>query len=165
MQKKIPWVGGALILVGVLLLVHRLGYLAVHWHDIGWGLLALFGVVKIVNGFSSHATGTTFWGTALLLIGLTGLLRPLHLPAFYSLSGVSVVLLILGTSFLVAFLSNIHEWHFVIPSLFFTGLGLLFAASDHYYISRWEIIDTVGTYWPLALVLFGVSLLLNRRQA
>ena len=165
MQKKIPWVGAVLILAGVLLLVHRFGYITLHWHEIGWGVIALYGAVKAVNGFSRHSAGTAFWGTAFFLIGAVGFAHPLRFGIFGSLSGASVILLILGVSFLIAFLSNTQEWHFVIPSLFFAGLGALFVASDYDYFSRWDLVEAVGKYWPLALILFGVSLILNRRSA
>jgi hypothetical protein len=165
MQKKFPWLGAALILVGALLLMRRIGFLSLHWHDIAWGLIALYGAVKVVNGLSTHASGKAFGGSVLFLVGVVGLVHPVHLPVFQSISVVSVSFLVLGISLLTAFLSNTREWHLFIPSFFFLGLGVLFVATDYDYLYRWDFVDVVSSYWPLALVLFGVSLILNRRTA
>jgi hypothetical protein len=91
------------------------------------------------------------------------LIHPADLPVLESLSVVSMFFLVLGGSLLAAFLSNTQEWHLIVPSLFFLGLGMLFVATDFDYLYRWDMVDAVSRYWPLALVLFGVSLILNRR--
>ena len=157
--------GAALILVGALLLMRRIGFLSLHWHDIPWILIALYGAVKVVNGLSTHASGKAFGGSVLFLVGVVGLVHPAHLPVFQSVSVASVTFLVLGISLLTAFLSNTREWHLFIPSFFFLGLGVLFVATDYDYLYRWDLVDAVSRYWPLALVLFGVSLILNRRTA
>lgn len=165
MLNKFSWLGAALILVGALLLMRRIGFLSLHWHDIAWVLIALYGAVKVVNGFSTHAAGKAFGGSVLFLAGVVGLVHPVHLLVFQSISVVSVLFLVLGISLLIAFLSNTREWHLFIPSFFFLGLGVLFVASDYDYLYQWDLVDVVSRYWPMALVLFGVSLILNRRTA
>jgi len=165
MQDKFKLLGAALILFGVLLLVHRIGYLPLHWHEIAWGVLTLIGAAKVVRGFSRRAPVTVFWGMAYFLAGSVGVVHHIYALAFTPLSGASIVVLILAISFLAAFLTNTGQWHIDIPTLFFLSLGTLLVASDFDYVSRWDILETFSTYWPLALVLFGVALLLNRRPA
>jgi hypothetical protein len=71
----------------------------------------------------------------------------------------------LGLAFLLIVAGDPHRWHMLVPGLFFTGLGAVILLAELDYLSRWGVQQVVHQYWPVALILFGISLLLNRRSA
>lgn len=162
MKFRFSWFGAALILVGLLLLLHRLGFVSLSWHLVFWGTITLIGGVKLVNGFALKQRGRAFWGTGFFLIGLYNVLVELELYQLREYLIGPALVLTLGVAFLVMFLVVPRDWHVLVPTIFFLGLGALMVMAELGYLYRWEVEDLVGTYWPVGLVVFGAALLLSR---
>lgn len=157
--------GILLVLVGVALLLEKLDLVEFGWTRILWAAVSLVGAVIVIRAFVSNGRGRIFWGTILFLYGLLFLLRSLHLVEldFEVLMPASII--ILGFGFLILFVSDPKDWHLLIPSLILLVFGGAFMLSEVGFIRRWELWESIGTWWPLILIFVGFSLILRRRKA
>jgi len=154
-------IGVGLIAAGVLLLVARLHLLYFDWRVLFWGAVALAGIYRLVTGFLQHGRGV-FLGTVLTALGVYQVMRQydaVYIPGYLLMPW---LLILAGTGVLLTFLAAPRRWHLLVPALFFTGLGSAIILAEEGYFDRWELIDLLRMWWPAALVLFGVALLLNR---
>ncbi|MCX5971394.1 MAG: hypothetical protein NTV14_07835 [Coprothermobacterota bacterium] len=130
-----------------------------------WGNLFLpgLGLFFIVWGFIARKPGLIIPGGILIGIGVGSLL--INGP-YATLSGKGqggVFMLSLGGGFLLvtlltAFLRQVHWWA-LIPAavLAVIGLGLVGEGAG------WDVMRTLSTAWPIALIVVGVFLILWRR--
>ena len=165
LREKFPWFGAALILIGVTLLLSRLHVVPLGWPEVFWALVAAFGAYKIWTGFTWKHKGTVFWGTLFFLFGVYRILYRLDVYELPMDFGFPVFVTIIGIGFFMMYISAPREWHLIVPALFFLVIGVGMAMSELGYMYRWEFLRAIKTYWPLALILFGGTLLLNRRSA
>ncbi len=166
MFAKFPWFGVALIVIGLALLLDRVGILALGWHAVFWGLVIALGLFKIFRGFSVAPAGgrARFWGTELFLLGLYFFLDNTEILEIPGYLVPSFILLAIGLGFVLVFLGNLREWHVLIPAVFSCAFGTLILLAEFEYLSEWDVKMAIRNYWPIALILFGASLLLNRRH-
>jgi hypothetical protein len=163
MKNSISWIGLALVLLGIFLLLDRLNILEFHFSTIFWPLVMLLGLVGVGKGFADSKGGKIFFGTVFFLYGLYFFLWSSDFLEFHGYLFVSSTFLIIGIAFLMLFINNFRNWFLLIPALFFIGVGIAFVMTELGYLYRWEVWDAVSTYWPLVLVLFGISLILRRK--
>jgi len=163
--KRIPLLGVSLILVGATMLLQRFHVLSLGWQTLVWGLITLFGIYRTVDGFSERMRGRIFWGSMIFFVGLYNVLT--HLDILYFESDLIFPMLVgtVGVSLLFMYLSSPREWHLLIPALFFLGLGFVMVMTELGYFYRWDVIPVVTAYWPVALIIFGASLLIRHRSA
>ncbi len=164
-RLRFPWFGIALIVIGGAMLLYRLHVVMFGWHTAFWGIVAIFGAYKLVTAFASGRTGGAFWGTVLFVIGGYQTLEDLGLAyvSTYLLFPWTVVLV--GVGFLMMFAVKPRNWHVIVPAVFFMGTGALMVLSELGYLDRWDVVEVLRQYWPIALIVFGVTLLLNRKSA
>lgn len=163
--RGFPWMGVILITIGCAMLIDRLHVYPVDWEMALWVVLMMFGGYSVTLGFQKKIRGRAFWGTAIALIGLFELLTGtdmVYVPSFYY---PSVLILIVGLSFLSMYLCDVTEWQTLVPTLLFIILGAALMLSEMGYIYRWDVAYAVRRYWAVSLILFGGALLLKRRQA
>lgn len=164
-QQKIPVFGILLLVVGAALLLEKLEVIEFGWSRILWAAVALLGAAIVIRAFVQDGRGRIFWGTVLFLYGLYFFMRSLHLVEGQFTVFMPASMTILGFAFLMLFVSDPKDWHLLIPSVILLGFGGAFMLTEVGYIRRWEMWDTVRTWWPLILVLVGLSLILRRRRA
>ena len=162
LSQRFPWFAVALILIGTAMLLDRLDLLPVQWPLVGWGVLVLFGAHRVILGFTARWKGRVFWGTLLFLIGLYNVLYHLDVVERYPEVVLPVILLAVGMSFLMMYAVAPKEWHILIPALTLAGLGGVLLFAEYGYFDSWEVMWTIKRYWPVALILFGISLVLRR---
>jgi hypothetical protein len=164
-KLKFPWFGVGLVVVGSAMLLHRMGVVTFGWHAALWGILALFGAYKLVTAFTTGRSGAAFWGTVLLVLGGYQTLEGLGViyVSSYLLFPWTVVLV--GAGFLMMFAVKPSHWHVMVPAAFFMGTGMLMILSEMGYFDRWDVADAFRQYWPIALIVFGITLLLNRKTS
>ena len=162
-SSRFPWFPVALILVGTTMLLDRFDVLPVQWQIVAWGVLMLFGAHRVILGFTARWRGRAFWGTFLFLIGLYNILYHLDVVERYPHMFVPVIMVTVGFSLLMMYAVAPKEWHILIPALVLAGLGGILLFAEYGYFDRWEIMWVIRRYWPVALILFGVSLLLKKR--
>ena len=76
-----------------------------------------------------------------------------------------MLLVVVGCGFLLSFLRQWREWHLAVPAVAFLGIGGVMLLAEFGYLGRWMVLDAIRQWWPLALVLFGAALLMNRGTA
>jgi hypothetical protein len=72
---------------------------------------------------------------------------------------------IFGFSFLVLFIFNVRDWHLLIPSLLFVGLGAALMLTELKMLYAEQVWHVVKSYWPVALILMGAAMVLRKRTA
>jgi hypothetical protein len=70
--------------------------------------------------------------------------------------------LTLGFGFLGMFLCSPKDWHVLVPGIFFLATGAAIAAAELGYVYRYDVVVAIKTYWPVAIIGFGVALITRR---
>jgi hypothetical protein len=160
--KRESWFGAGLIVLGTAMLLDRLDILRLGWQPVFWTLLAIVGLVNAIGGFSKKRTSRVFWGTFLFLLGAYNLLREVDVFELRSYWWLPAMMLILGFSLLMMFVCTPKEWHLLVPALVLLGVGAAIVLTEFGYFYRYDIAEVTRMYWPVALILFGLSLVLQR---
>jgi hypothetical protein len=151
-----------LILLGAGLILQRLHVLHYNWTMILWMCLGIVGLAAVIQAFITRRRGVIFWGSLLFFSSIAMHVHrfvvldsaPWDIPAIFSLA--------IGFSFLMLFLFDPRRIGVLIPVLLFGGYGVL------YYLWWWDIIDWFEmrhyfyTYWPVIIILWGLSLIFRR---
>jgi hypothetical protein len=161
---RISWFGAALVIIGAVILLDHLHVLYLPFSTVFWLLMSLAGLLISIRGFSLNRSGKIFWGTVLFLAGVYFLLRHSEYLEFSPFMFIPSFFMIFGIAFFMMFVNNISEWYLLIPSVILVGFGGLFLVSEYGYLSIWDVRDAIRMYWPLALILFGVAVLLRHRS-
>ncbi len=160
------WIGAALILVGAAILLERTGVLDIGWKVVFWGIVAVGGAVKLYDGFTRNRRGAIFGGTGFLILGVACLLDKLDVIYLDGPAAFALLLLAVGIAFLLMLVKSPRDWHLAVPGICFLAIGgAMFAGEIGIFPYVWEFRDIIRHYWPVVLILFGASLLLNRRAA
>ncbi len=152
-----------LILLGVGLILNKLHMIHYGWGIILWVCLGVVGLVAVVQSFITRRRGVVFWGSLLFFVSIAMLIHkfilldfePWDVPATFSLA--------FGFSFLMLFFYDPRRFGVLIPVLLFGGYGVL------YYLWWWDVIDWfelkyyLHVYWPVLVILWGLSLIFRRR--
>ena len=162
-KGAVPLIAVALIVVGAVLLLDRLDVIRVGFDLVFWSLVMLFGLMRVVQGFSRDRRGRIFAGTVLFLYGLFFLLRSSDYVDVRMRMFLPATFLVFGIALLMMFINNYREWELLIPSFVFCGIGVAFVLSELGYLDPYEVREAVRLYWPVGLVVVGLALLLRRR--
>ncbi len=162
-RGPVPFIAVALIVIGAVLLLDRLGVIRFGVELAFWSLVMVFGLSRVVLGFSRGTRGRIFAGTLMFLWGLFFLLRSADFLEFRIGMFPAAFFLIFGIALLMMFLNNVREWELLFPALFLCGIGAALVLGELGYLDRYEVWDAVRLYWPVALVVVGVALLFRRR--
>jgi len=156
-------IGLIFILVGAGLLMDKMHLFNFGWPEIYPVIFILIAAVSLINAIAGHKS-SAFWGGLFGVLGVFFALRNYDLIPFYWFDEFWPIFLIaLGVGFIVLYIFNPRDWGVLIPGVILTGLGLIFIFEAMNLIDDlFEIIlDAVWTYWPLALVLLGIALILG----
>lgn len=160
---SIPVFGIILIVVGVGLLLRQMNVLRVDGGTlILTGLLA-YGGTMIVRSFLLNVRKSLFFGSlcfyssVILFLGKYDFINNspnIYIPAF---------VIVFGLSFLMLFIFNFNDYHLLVPSVIFLGLGisLMLTEIGYWYVS--DVKEAIVLYWPLGLILFGGLMLIRRK--
>lgn len=166
--KRIPFdtttlVGGTLIIIGVLLLLSKLGIVMLSWRKILWVVGMIAGAFLAVRGILTDRRGKIFWGSLLFFVSLYYVLWVWWIVDHDRLLWLPSMSLAFGLSYLVLFLYDPSRLTLLIPSAWFIGAGVIGILWWWEYLEWFEMEDALRTYWPLALVAWGSALLLRRK--
>lgn len=157
-MKRVSWFGVGLILVGVAMFLDRFDVLSFGWMPVLWGLVAVIGLIKAIDGFGKNKSGRVFWGTFWFLFGTYNLLRDIDVVELRSYWWLPALLLMLGFSLLTMYASTPREWHLLVPALFLLGIGAAMVLTEFGYLYRHDVVEAIRMYWPVGLILFGGAL-------
>lgn len=162
-RARAQWFGIILILLGAILLLDRMNVLDLTFSQIFWPLVMLYGIWRVARGFSRNSQRRVFTGTLFFLYGLFFFIRTWDFVEFYHHTFLAATFLIFGIAFLMLYLNRLSEWIYLIPFTLLSGIGTAFLLTELGYLDRWEVWDLVRLYWPAALVLIGIAIMLRRR--
>lgn len=162
MRNRFPLFAVLLIVVGAVLLLDRSRVINFGWPLIAWLIIAVLGGYKLYNGFLFPRAARIFWGTVFFLVGLYNVLWEIGILELPGGTLLPAFLAVAGLGFLLAFIRQPHEWHLAVPAIALLGAGFLMVFAELEYVGRWAVIDGLMQWWPIALILFGGSLLLNK---
>jgi hypothetical protein len=166
-QKKASGIsvfGIFLILLGAGLILNKLHFLHYGWKTILWACLGIFGLAVVIHAFANRKRGNVFWGSLLFFVSISVLVHRLIILDSASLDFPATFSIALGLSFIMLFFYDPRRFGVLIPALFFGSYGVL------YYLWWWDIIDWFDmkhylfTYWPILIILWGLSLIFQRRK-
>lgn len=163
-SKRFPWFGIFLIVVGTGLLLDRFQILALGWPRLFWTFCALCGFGMVIIGFIREQRRHVFWGTVLFLYGLFFTLRYFDAFDYHGHLFIPVTLVVFGLAFIMRVVYAPKDWSLLIPGVFLTGLGSLFLIAELGYIYRYDVWYYLRMYWPVIIILLGVSLLFKRKE-
>jgi hypothetical protein len=163
-SKRFPWFGIFLVVVGTGLLLDRLQILAFGWHRLFWSFCALCGFGLVILGFVREHRGHVFWGTVLFLYGIFFTLRYFNMFEYHVHLFIPATLVILGLAFVMKVIYAPGDWSLLIPAAALIGLGILLVLAEFGYVDRYDIWHNVRLYWPVLLILLGVSLFFRRKE-
>ena len=161
-QQKSVIPGIILIIVGGLIILHKLDIFHIYWRDIYPVLFIGLGLWFFLNVFVKKQRGLAFPGTLFLLLGLFFVLRNYHIfYRFYIDEYWPIFLIILGLAFVVQFLFRPQDWGILIPGTIFLVIGLAFLARTMHWLLPYEIEFYFEKYWPVLLILIGLGIILS----
>jgi hypothetical protein len=162
--SRISFLGLVLILIGLFLLLDRMNIIHAGMSIILWAGLLLLGFLMAVRGFSENRSGRIFWGTFLFLFSLFFLLRSGEMMEMHAHLLPPAFFLMAGISFLMIFINNPRDWGVLIPALALGGLGVVLIMVEYGYLYEWDVWESIRVYWPVVLILIGLSVLLKPRR-
>jgi len=166
LQKKsngIPIFGIFLILLGAGLILNKLHVFQYGWRTVFWICLGIVGIAAVVQAYITHRRGVVFWGSLLFFVSVMVIARRFMIVDFAPWDVPATFSLVLGLSFLMMFLYDPRRIGTLIPVLIFGGYGVL------YYLWWWDVIDWfemkhyIYMYWPVLVILWGLTLIFRRR--
>ena len=161
-MRRFSWPGIGLVLVGTTMLLDRFTVIRFEWMTVLWAVVAVFGLVKAVDGFAKRRSSKVFWGTFFFLLGVYATLRHLDIVELRSYWWPPAVLLIIGFSILMMYVSSPRDWHLLVPAILCLGVGSAVVLAELGFIYRYDVSEAVRMYWPVGLILFGLALVLRR---
>jgi hypothetical protein len=161
-MRSSSWIGIGLILVGLTIFLDRLDLIHFGVYPVVWFLVAAFGIVQSIDGFGRHKSGRVFWGTSLFLFATYLVLRHANIVELRSYWMFPALLVIIGLSLAVTYVSTPRDWHLLIPSALLLGTGVTMIMTEFGYFYRYDVIHAFRVYWPIGLILFGLALVASR---
>jgi hypothetical protein len=163
MDRRTSIAGIALIIIGAGLLLSRLDVIRLSMGDALWVLAVAGGGAMLYRGFTGPTppSGKIFWGTVFLAVGALQLAdRWMPMGIDPGIEG-PLYLAVPGVAWMLVVAKSPREWHVLIPAVALLGLALAMYMTEIGTLTRGEVMDTVGRYWPVALVAFGFAVILT----
>jgi hypothetical protein len=155
------WPGIVLIFIGVLLLLDEAAMVSLRWADFfSYGLI-LIGVTMLVNGLERPEKKGVLGGTFFLCFGIMLALMRNRILIRDDEFGAAIFFLSLALANLVYFMVKGYRWSNFTWAIIFAVVGGLVLISYYGYYPSWYIYELIESYWPVILILLGVTILLR----
>jgi hypothetical protein len=164
-MSRFPIIGIILVLIGVALLLHQMDIIDIGGWTLVWLALFTFGAANVIRSIVVNERHRIFFGTFCYLSGLLAMLVKFNVVHADPIVFFPAFLIIFGLSFAMLFVFQPSDWHLLIPAFIFFGLGAALMLTELGYWYTHDVIHSIGAYWPLLLIVVGVSMLLRRRQS
>ncbi len=159
-RPPVIW-GSVLIVIGALLLLHRLDVLPFGWWEAVWGAIAIASLLVIIRRVKEKKDGT-FWWVMLFGFALYKFARTtgwVDVPVWY---GFPLMLILAGLAFVVMVVARPKAWHMAVPALCLIGAGTAMLLAEMGTVEYDVVRSAISDYWPLAIIAYGGALLASR---
>ena len=157
-------IGVVLIVMGAALILSRLHIVPYRWDIIFWGSIGVYGLLATALAFVTRRRGAAFLGSVLFFFSIAAILHRMHLVESAPWDWFATLSLILGFSFLILFFFDPRRIGTLIPAILFGAYGVFYYLWWYDMIEWFDVMHYVRIYWPVLLVLWGLSILLHRRK-
>lgn len=161
--NRIPIVGIIFVILGVGLLLRQLNILHLDGKTLIYFGLVVYGGIVIVRSFLTNMRRSLFFGSLCFYSGTLLLLGKYNLIESSGYIFVPGFLIVFGLAFLMLFIFNFKEIHLLVPAGIFIGLGISFMLTEIGYLYPSDVKEAIKMYWPAAIILFGILMLLRRK--
>lgn len=159
-RPPVIW-GFILIVIGALLLLHRLDALPFDWWGIVWGGVALAALAVTTRRVREKKEGT-FWWVMLFGFALYKFVRTtgwVEVPVWY---GFPLMLIVAGLAFVVMVVARPKAWHLAVPALCLIGAGTAMLLAEMGTMDYEMVRAAISDYWPFAIIAYGGALIASR---
>jgi hypothetical protein len=143
------------------MLFDHLHVLAMSWWVLFWVSIVMVSGVALVRNIRAR-DGAIFWWTVLLFFGVYKTMRALGVVSFHESMGLPLLLFIAGAALVAMVVAQPARWHMLVPAAASLVLGTAMLLAEMDVLAAADVRLAVRNYWPVALILFGAALLLNR---
>lgn len=161
---KTRWFAIGLILVGAALLADSIGLLHIGWAISIWTLLAIFGGYILWKGFTQPGGKGIVWGTVLLALGVSNVLKDGDLVCIPPHIQFPLLLMVVGLGLVLRFVRVPASWSGLVAGVILLLAGGAVWLDEIGMLDSWQLRGFVTMYWPVALVLFGAAFLIPSRK-
>ena len=153
------WLGGALVVIGTVMLVDKYTNGAISWLYSWSALLTAGGLLLIIRSIVTSRPNQVFPGMLAFMSGLLLVLDnfPYFIDLFWPIQIPTFVFLVLFSAFLALFLFRKADSGLLVPVLLFAAL---FAGSLLFDLKILDWIQ-IKHWWPMLLVLVGLIMVLH----
>ena len=160
-MKRNYWLGIILILIGLLLLMDETEIMSLEWFDILFYAFVVMGIMMFSKGMGRSDKNGILGGTFFISFGILMLLISNRILMTDDEFVFAILFLCLSLSNLVYFIFRSSRWFNLAWTAIFGALGSLLLISYYGYYPSWYIYEIIETYWPVAIILIGLTLLLR----
>ena len=159
--------GISFILLGGLSFLGNTGYLKIGTEETYGLVLIFFGLPSVYIAMSSGRRGRLFFSAALFFVGIIFLVKDKF--DLLDTRGIvfTAVLFIGGAVLFLLFIDNPKEKTFLIAGIILMGLGYLSAVTFRdigvFAITN-KAANIANDFWPVILIIFGITVFLNRKK-
>jgi hypothetical protein len=155
------WPGIILILIGAILLLHQMDLISFSKADIFTYGFILLGIMLIIKGSGDSQRRGVLGGTFFLSLGILWTLMRNNILVQDDHFGFAALFFALALANIIYYMVATHKGSNLIWGLVFIIVGglILLRYLEYYYY--WDIYDEIIIYWPLALILLGILLILK----
>jgi hypothetical protein len=160
MQKQY-WSGIILIAIGVLILLYQIDLIDFSRADlVTYGCIFL-GIIFLVKGVNDPQRHGIFGGVFFSVFGLSMLLMRERIFPRADEFGIALFFGSLALANLVYMIFKTDKTLNLIWGIIFAVVGGLFYWSYAGYYPPWYVYEQIKTFWPLALVILGVAMIVK----
>ena len=161
---RIPIFGIIVVTFGVVLLLRQIHLISIDGYSIVLFGVLVYGGAMIIRSYSLNVRQSLYFGSLcfysalVLLLGKYDVIEQspyVYVPAF---------LIVFGLSFVMLFIFNMRDFHLLVPSVIFIGLGVAFMMTEIGYWYVGDVKEAISMYWPVALIVFGGLMLVRKKQ-
>lgn len=154
--------GIILIIIGAALILRQFDLF--HFEYVRSYGLFLFGILFLLHGVSLSSAPRIYFSTVIALIGFYYVLDILNIVYAHRELNIAVYTIIFGLSFYPLFFFKGRRMNYLLTGNLIALIGLLFLFWHLEIINHYYLINIVDKYWPVAIILVGMIILISAFQ-
>ncbi len=161
--NNVSLIGIFFLVLGIALLLHKLEIIPSLWIYVFWGSIGLYGLGITVTTFPQQRRSPVFWGSLMFFFSIGVILHRANVLQSESWDFLATLSLAISFACLMTYLLDIRRMGILIPAILCGAYGLLHYLWEYELLDWYDIQYIVRTYWPVLLIVWGISFLVRRR--